>query len=162
MPARSVVVPFALALPKESNVARGQVLSKSYQVRGVARLEGDRLTLEWSGSIEITEVSGASVRTLRESVPAQRLVLPMARIASIELRGRWWRPFIELRATGVRPLDLVPSAVAGRVVLRLARRDRQAAAELVSQVQLAMADLALREAESQSRSQQPRETRADH
>lgn len=159
MPARSVVVPFALALPKESSVARGQHLSKSYQVRGVARLEGDRLTLEWSGSIEITEVSGANVRTLRESVPAQRLVLPTARIASIELRGRWWRPSIELRATGIRPLDLVPSSIAGSVVLRLARRDRQAAAELVSQVQLAMADIALREAESGS--QLSRESRAD-
>ena len=157
---RSMVVPFALKLPDESSVTRGQVLSKSFQVKGVARLEGDRLTLEWSGSIEITEVSGANVRTLRESVPAQRLVLPMARIASIELHGRWWRPFIELRATGIRPLDLVPTAAAGRVVLRLARRDRQVAAELVSQVQLEMADLALREAES--RAQLPRESRADH
>ena len=157
---RSMVVPFAFKLPDESSVTRGQVLSKSYQVRGIARLEGDRLTLEWSGSIEITEVSGANVRTLRESVPAQRLVLPMARIASIELHGRWWRPSIDLRATGIRPLDLVPSAVAGRVVLRLARRDRHAAAELVSQVQLEMADLALREAES--RAPLPRGSSADH
>jgi hypothetical protein len=145
---RSPVVPFALTPPKEVNVNGGHVLSREYQVRGVARLEIDRLTLEWSGSIEIVEVTGGSARQLRESVPAQRLVLPLTRVASIELRGRWWRPYIELRTTGLGPLELVPTASAGHVLLRIARRDRHAAADLVSHVQLGMADLALHEAEA--------------
>ena len=103
-------VPFSLALPKESNIDRGRIQSKVFQVRGVARWEADRLTLEWSGSIDITDIEGGSVRNLRQSVPAQRLVLPPDRIASIETRGRWWRPYIELRTTGIGPLDLVPTA----------------------------------------------------
>lgn len=147
---RSPVVPFALTPPKEVSVNGGRVLSREYQVRGVARLEIDRLTLEWSGSIEIVEVSSGNTRQLRESVPAQRLVLPLARIASIELRARWWRPYIELRTTGIGPLELVPTATAGRLALRVTRRDRGAAAELVSQVQLGMADLALNEAEAEA------------
>jgi hypothetical protein len=137
---RSVTVPFSLKLPDESSGVRGRKLTKAYQVRGVARLEGDRLTLEWSGSVEITEVNGGDVRTLRESVPAQRLVLPLARIASIVLHGWWWRPYILLRATGVRPLDLVPTATAGSIQLHLARRDRRAGEALVSQVMLAIGD----------------------
>lgn len=140
-------VPFALSLGKEASVVRNHVVSKKFQVRGVARLERDRLTLEWSGSIEITEVDKGTVRHLRESVPAQRLVLPAARIAAIEIRGRWWKPHIELRTLGIGPLELMPGASAGRVDLRISRRDWSVAAELVSQVQLEMADAALREAE---------------
>ena len=144
-------VPFSLALPKESNIDRGRIQSKVFQVRGVARWEADRLTLEWSGSIDITDIEGGSVRNLRQSVPAQRLVLPPDRIASIEARGRWWRPYIELRTSGIGPLDLMPTASGGRVYLRIARRDWSAARDLVSQVQLDMADAELRDAENTPR-----------
>jgi hypothetical protein len=70
-------------------------------------------------------------------------------VALIELRGRWWRPYIELRTTGIGPLELVPTAVAGRVLLRITRRDWGAARELVSHMQLEMADAALKAAEDQ-------------
>ena len=140
-------VPFSLSLPKEATVDRSGVQSKHYQVRGMARLDGDRLTLEWSGSVEITEVRDGGVRTLRQSVPAQRLVLPATRIARFEARGRWWKPYVELRTDSIAPLQLMPTAAAGRVVLRIARSDWGAARDLVSHVQLAMADAALHEAE---------------
>ena len=142
-----LALPFSLALEKETNIDRGRVQSKRIQVRGVARIEGDRLILEWSGSIEMTEIHGNSVRNLRQSVPAQRLVLPVARIAHVELRSRWWRPYIELRTTAIGPLELVPTAMAGRVLLRITRRDWSVARELVSHVQLEMADAALRHSE---------------
>src|SRR4051812_13807108 len=118
-----LAVPFSLALAKETIFDRGRVQSKAFQVRGVTRLEGHGLTLEWSGSIEITEIQHGSVRNLRQSVPAQRLVLPAGRIAHIEIRGRWWKPYIELQTTGIGPLDLVPTASAGRLLLRITRRD---------------------------------------
>lgn len=142
-----LAVPFSLALPKEASVDRGSVQSKVYQVHGMARLDGDRLTLEWSGSIQITEVQGHGVRTLRQSVPAQRLVLPASRIARFEARGRWWKPYVELRTDSIAPLELVPTAAAGRILLRISRRDWGAARELASHVQLAMADAALHDAE---------------
>ena len=113
----------------------------------MARVDNDRLTLEWSGSVEIIEMHEDGVRSLRQSVPAQHLVLPTARIASIEARGRWWKPHIEIRTDSIAPLELVPTAAAGRVLLRISRRDWGAARDLVSHVQLAMADVALREAE---------------
>ena len=159
MAAHSAVVPFSLSLPKESTVNHSRVLSKAYQVRGVARLERDRFTLEWSGSIEITEVTGRKVRHLRESVPAQRLVLAIRGIASIELRSRWWRPRIELRTTAIAPLDLVPSAMEGRLTLQIGRRDWRVASELVSRMQLEMAEAALRDAEGPSAL--PRESNVD-
>jgi|SRR5438105_609914 len=142
-----LTVPFWLALGKETSVHRERVQSKVFQVRGVARWEGDRLTLEWSGSVDITEVHGKSVRNLRQSVPAQRLVLPPSRIAGIEARGRWWRPYIEVRTTDLGPLEIVPTASGGQVLLRISRRDWRAARDLASHVQLEMADVALRDAE---------------
>ena len=142
-----LAVPFFLAQPKETIVDRGRVQAKEFQVRGIARMEGDRLTLEWSGSVEITEIQGGNMRNLRQSVPAQRLVLPVTRIARMEIRGRWWKPYIELRTTGIGPLELVPTAAGGRVLLRLTRADWGIARDLVSHVNLAMADVALRDAE---------------
>jgi len=147
-------VPFALSPGKETQVDRGRVQTKEYQVRGIARCEGDRLTLEWSGSIEIVEIEGGGVRNLRQSVPAQRLVLPAARIAHIEARGRWWKPVVELRTTNIGPLELVPTASGGRVFLRISRRDWALAREMVSHVQLEMADAALREAQGAERDAQ--------
>ena len=146
-----LAVPFSLVQAKETNIERGRVQSKEFQVRGIARMEGDRLTLEWSGSVEITEIQGGDVRNLRQSVPAQRLVLPAGRIAKIELRSRWWKPYIELRTTGIGPLELVPTAEGGRVLLRLTRRDWSIARELVSHVNLEMAEAALRDAEQVER-----------
>jgi hypothetical protein len=142
-----LAVPFSLPLGKQTNVERGRVQTKVYQVRGVARWESDRLTLEWSGSIEISEIENTNVRNLRQSVPAQRLVLPTARIASIDVRGRWWKPHIELRTTGIAPLELVPTASGGRVFLRIARRDWNAARDLVSHVQVEMSDVAVHHTE---------------
>jgi hypothetical protein len=144
-------VPFSLALEKETNVDRGRVQSKSFQVRGVARWDSERLTLEWSGSVEIVDIHGSSVRNMRQSVPAQRLVLPVSRIAAIEARGWWWKPYIDLRTTGIGPLELVPTASGGRVLLRITRRDWRTARELVSHVQLEIADAALRDAERVTR-----------
>lgn len=144
-----LAVPFSLSMPKEATVDGRHVQSRVYQVRGMARLDGDRLTLEWSGSVEIVEVHGEGVRTLRQSVPAQRLVLPAARIAMMTAHSRWWRPYIELRTDSIAPLELMPTATSGRVALRISRRDWGAARDLISQVQLAMADAALREAERQ-------------
>ena len=150
-------VPFALSPGKETQVDRGRVQTKEYQVRGIARWESDRLTLEWSGSVEIVDIQGGSVRNLRQSVPAQRLVLPAGRIAHIEARGRWWKPVIELRTMNIGPLELVPTASGGRVFLRIARRDWGMARELVSHVQLEMADAALREAHGEERDAQSAE-----
>ena len=144
-------VPFALSPAKETQLAPGRVQSRTFQVRGIARLEGDRLTLEWSGSVDIVDMQGGNVRNLRQSVPAQRLVLPVTRIAHIEARGRWWKPYIELRTTNIGPLDLVPTALGGRVYLRIARRDWSIARDLVSHIHLEMADAALREAQSAER-----------
>jgi hypothetical protein len=144
-------VPFSLAPDKETNIDRGRVQSKVFQLRGIARLDGDRLMLEWSGSLEIVDINAGSVRNLRQSVPAQRLVLPVARIAHIEARRRWWKPYIELRTTGIGPLELVPTASGGRVHLQIVRRDWSAARDLVSQIQLEMADAELREAEGEQR-----------
>ena len=142
-----IAVPFWLALDKETQIDPGRVQSKEFQVRGLVRMEADRLTLEWSGTVNIVEIHGGSVRNLRQSVPAQRLVLPASRIAQIELRGRWWKPRIELRTTGIGPLELVPTATAGCVLLRITRGDWRAAKDLVSHAQLEMADAALRDAE---------------
>jgi hypothetical protein len=158
-----LAVPFSLSLPKEAAVDGAGVQSKVYQVRGMVRLDGDRLTLEWSGSVEIVEVRGkGGVRTLRQSVPAQRLVLPVSRIASFEPRSRWWKPYVELRTDSIAPLELVPTASAGRVMLRIARSDWGATRDLASHVQLAMADAALHDAERpRPLPSQPAEPRAD-
>jgi hypothetical protein len=144
-------VPFRLRLPKEMTVDGNHVVSKEFHVRGIARLEPERLVLEWSGTVDVADVRGGSVRALRESLPTQRVAVGLRRISRLQLRGRWWRPRIELSTLDLAVLDPIPGALPGSVTLALSRGEWRAAEELVASVQLEMADAALREAE------QPRE-----
>jgi hypothetical protein len=123
------------------------VVSKEFHVRGIARLETERLVLEWSGTVDVADVRAGSVRALRESLPTQRVAVGVRRISRMQLRGRWWRPRIELSTLDLSVLDSIPGALPGSVTLTLSRGEWRAAAELVASVQLEMADAALREAE---------------
>jgi hypothetical protein len=118
----------------------------SHRVEGLLRLAGTCLTIEWSQTTEVTEV-GWNVETTRKTAPPELVRLPLAHLAEVELRDRWWQPRLELRATAIAALAAIPGAAGGHLVLHLARRDRAIAAELVANVRLALAELALEAAE---------------
>ena len=140
-------LPFRIRIPGDSRFVGMTATDTSHRVEGLLRLAGTCLTIEWSQTTEVTEVSW-NVETTRETRPPELVRLPLARIADIELHDRWWRPRIELRATAITALGSIPGAAGGRLVLHVARRDRAVAAELVANARLALAELALEAAEN--------------
>jgi hypothetical protein len=140
-------LPFRLKVPGDSRFVGMTATDTAHRVEGLLRLVGSSLTIEWSQTTEVTEV-GWNVETTRETRPPELVRLPLADLAEVELRDRWWRPCLELRATAISALAPIPGAVGGRLVLNLARRDRAIAMELVANIRLALADLALEAAEN--------------
>lgn len=141
-------IPFILRLPMDQQVEMGSVSSTTYRVHGLAHLDRDGLRLEWTGTVEYEEVGGLSVTTDREALPVERLAIPLEHLGQSVLRGRWWRPRLEI---GVRDLDILaamPGSADGRLRLHLRRRDWHAAQDFVVALELARADHALRAAES--------------
>lgn len=140
-------LPFRINIPGDSRFVGMTATDTSHRVEGLLRLAGSWLTIEWSQTTEVTEV-GWNVETTRETWPPELVRLPLAHLAEIELRDRWWRPRLELRTTAITALASIPGAAGGRLVLHLARRDRATAAELVANARLALAELALEAAEN--------------
>ena len=144
------VVPFTIRVPGDSRVGKwGDVSTTKHRVHGLARLEGDALVLEWSGTIEHQYI-GLEVRTERVPLPVRRLAIPVRLIRAIDLEGGWWRPRIELRVSALEALGELPGVEQDRARLKVSRRDRGAAGELVAAVEMALADRALAEAERRS------------
>ena len=142
----SPTLPFRIKVPGDSRFVGMRATDTSHRVEGLLRLGESSLTIEWSQTTEVTEV-GWNVETTRNTRPPELVRLPLAHLAEVELHERWWRPRLELRATAITALASIPGAAGGRLVLHLARRDRGIAAELVANIRLALAELALEAAE---------------
>jgi hypothetical protein len=140
----SFTVPAAPA-PSAGGLRPGRRVSR---LRGLVRLEGPTLVIEWSGAVERTQVRGPEVRTTTEAIPATRREIPVERLVDVSVSG-WWRPRFEVRAADLAALEGVPTADNGRASLRIARAERPAALSLVVSLREAMADAALRAAEGE-------------
>jgi hypothetical protein len=143
----SAVLPFRLKAAGQSQVAAWYAREVSYRIHGVARIEERRLVLQWSGAAEISEVKGTAARVREEALPVRTVALPVTRVAGLRLRG-WWRLRIELHAADLELLAGMPGAERGMLTLWIARRDRAAAIELITDLEIQQADAALAGAEA--------------
>jgi hypothetical protein len=141
------VLSFSLPIPSQPGAGRG-VRRRSGRLDGLLHLSESGIIIEWSGSLEVVQISGPEVRTRVEAVPATRREIPFERLADVTVRG-WWRPLLDVRTADLEALDGVPTAASGKLSLRLRRADRRAAQHFVVNVRDGMADAALRAAESE-------------
>jgi hypothetical protein len=138
-------------------IADGEITSTAETVHGLVRVEDDRLVLQWRVSRETDRV-GREIRTDREVDPVREVVVPLSGVASAKVRGSWW-PWSGARlvltaadlcafehAVGKGGLRLDHPA---ELVLRLRLRDRIAAQEFAAELEMALAEQALRAAEGQ-------------
>jgi hypothetical protein len=131
----------------ESSVRSGLARSVSLSLHGIVRLEGDQVILEWSGTRRVAEAGRGLARSAEEPVPVSRVVLPVASLGRVALRRHWWRRRLVLRSADLAAVQSVPTARSGEIVLDVSRADRHVAADLVSRIELAVADHALAAAE---------------
>lgn len=128
-------LPFRLPVAGHDDIDGLEVVSLSVKVDGLAHWSDGVLTLEWAETQHIDEVSFARVRSDIVAQPPLAVDIPIDALASATLAGRWWRPRVELRARYIDAFANIPGARPGRVTLRIKRRDRGLAKQLVDALQ---------------------------
>ena len=151
----SAALPFTLR--RSTDVVGKKEITSTYEsVDGLLRLDGDRLLVQWRTSRAIDRV-GREIRTDREVEPVRELVLPLSALAGATVRWSWrrWPPgwILVLTAADLVAFDELAGKDGLRLThpaqleIRLARAARDPALEFASEVELALADRALGEAE---------------
>jgi hypothetical protein len=100
------------------------------ETEGILSTDGTNLTLEFRTSDAWTGLLKTDVR---------QVTLPLDVIEEITFRKRWFRGWLAIRVSEMRAAADIPNFKQGETRLSIAKRHCQAAAELVSSVQLARA-----------------------
>ena len=154
-------IAFPFVLKRGSDTIEGlEITSTVETIHGLLRVDDDRLTLQWRVS-RSTDVVGFEIRTDQEFEPVRQTQVPLSALAGAVVRWkwRWWRPghHLILTAADLRAFDSI-SGQSGlkldhpaELAIRLRRSDRAAAEEFAGELSLALAERALRSAESADR-----------
>ena len=148
-------LPFTLR--RSNGVVSGKEITSTVEtIHGLLRVDGDSLVLQWRVQRQTDRV-GAEIRSDRELDPVRETAVPVASVSGAVVRLPRWRrgragrlvlTAADLRAfeglSGPGGLELAHPA---ELVLNLRKEDRDAARELATQIELAIADHALRIAE---------------
>ena len=164
---RQAALPFTLRRSKDV-IAGKEMTSTRETVDGLLLLDGERVLIQWRTSRAIDRV-GSEIRTDRELEPVRELSLPLSALAGADVRWSWlrWPPGhylvvigADLRAfealAGTEGLQLKHPA---QFEIRIGNESRFAALEFASELKLALANNALRAAETaqlQDQSKDPR------
>jgi hypothetical protein len=100
------------------------------ETEGILSADGTDLILEF-------RTSDALIGLLKSNV--RQVVLPMAGIEEITFRNGWFRRRLVIRVAEMRVASDIPNFKQGEIKLPIAKRHSQAAAELVSSVQVGRA-----------------------
>lgn len=152
---RSAALPFLLRRSHD-DIGVVEITSTTEKIHGLLRLEGERLLLQWRLA-RSTDRVGMAIRTEHEIEPVQEAVIPLEALAGATVRWRWLRwppgPYLVLTAADLRTFEEVAGTAALRLdhpdelEVRVRRSDRIAAVEFAAELELAVAEHALRAAE---------------
>ncbi|HEX9166472.1 MAG TPA: hypothetical protein VF862_11225 [Gemmatimonadales bacterium] len=139
----------------EDVITSGTITSTAETVHGLLRLEGEQLVVQWRIA-RSTDHVGSEIRTDREVSPVHEAVIPLAALGGGRVRASWW-PWsagrIILTAADLRAFETVAGATGLRLdhpaelVFRVRRADLEAAREFLGELDMALADRALRAAQ---------------
>lgn len=135
-------LPVRLKVSGKDEFRGARAISTTIRFHGWLRLEAETLRIEWSGYAQVQEVGPLSVTDERLPLPAESLIVPVARLRRAELVGGWWRPRLAISARDAQALAMVPSEAEGTVHFWYARRDRTAAVALATSLATAIAGAA--------------------
>ncbi len=124
------MIPADALLPLPFSVAR--VHAGLSEATGLARMTGAGLTLEYQ--VRLLGLIGFGIR---------EITIPFGEIAAIHLKKNFLQTRIVLQTRSLRTLGGMPGSKTGQLVLRVARRNRETAALLVSAIRLHLSELAV-------------------
>jgi hypothetical protein len=114
----------------------GEQLAGLVKCEGMLRDEGDDLVLEYQTK---EALFGGVLKT-----KVQEARIPREILSSVRLEKTWFglRTRLVIQSSRMAPVDHVPGMSRGRLVLRVAARDRAAAEQLVAALRLPASDAA--------------------
>lgn len=153
--ARLATLPFELTTDHQV-IAEGSVTQTEERRHGVLLLERAQMVVQWRVEREISRI-GSEIRTDVERAGMREVAIPVAMLgdARVRYRGRWWWRRGELVITARDLLAFDPLAGddgftfdhPAELVLPIRATDDALAHEFASEVELAIAELALAAAE---------------
>lgn len=137
-----------------------EITSTTEVSHGLLRIEDDTLVVQWSTARETQQV-GMVMKTDRALGPVREVRIPLAGLAGADLGWQWLRwppgPGLVLRAADLRAFEAL-AGDAGLVLehpaeltLGIRRRDRSLAREFAADLEMHLADQALKAAEPRDR-----------
>lgn len=132
------ILPFRLKVTGSDVFKDFAAVSTSYRFHGMLRLDGDELTIEWSGSAQVQEVGTIEVRDEKIALPDEELTVHVSSLYRARTAGGWWRPRLILEARELNALAIVPSEEHGQVAFWYARADAREAQVLVTELTTAI------------------------
>ena len=161
-------LPFTLRRSKDI-IAGREITSTRETVDGLLRLDGERVVIQWRTSRAIDRV-GSEIRSDREVEPVRELSLPLSALAGAEARWSWlpWPPgrYLVLTGADLRAFEELAGKEGlalkhpAEFEIRIGNDSRFAALEFASELKLALADRALRAAETAHLEHQSNEPRS--
>jgi len=118
------VLPFRLKVAGKDEIDGMNVTSMAFRVHGFLQVEGDRLVIEWGGTVAVDEVGAMGVRNDTERLPDERLEVPVTDLRRAALEGGWFRPHLKVQARRMGALTRVPSEHDGAVCFWYERTER--------------------------------------
>jgi hypothetical protein len=159
----STALPFTLRRSQDV-VGHDSSARTTERVHGLLRVERDTMILQWQVSRTVQHVGwrqGWESRTDEETEPVQEVEIPMSALSGAEVRWSWWRwpPGYRLVLTGadlrafesIRGLDGFRRSHPAQLELGVRHSDHLAAREFAGELELAVAERALRAAEGAPR-----------
>lgn len=127
------VLPFRLKLPGTEEFSGLRAVSTSFRVHGLLSLEGNALTIQWGGAVQVQDVGLTSIKDEREVLPDEQVTIPVGLLYRATLAG-WWRPRLTLQVRKLGALAVVPSEEYDAVRFWYARSDRAAALAMAAAI----------------------------
>ena len=125
-------VPFHLPMPGRDSLGFDGARSVSFRIHGLLHFDGDTVTIEWSTTRHLEQVTLTRVRVEDDATPPELVDIAVEWIADARVTGGWWAPRLILRARRLDAFAEVPGAQPGSLSLPILRRDRAIAAAMAA------------------------------
>jgi hypothetical protein len=130
-------LPFRISVPGYDAIDSQGVVSISIRLEGLLHVLDDVLSLEWTATRKVESVSLSGIRDEVDQSPVGACDIPVSLILEARVRGGWWAPRLELRASRLEAFEKIPAAQNGTARLRIRRRDRDNARSICAAIESA-------------------------
>lgn len=126
-------------MPFETKAVQFQIPTVNHGLQkasGLLKLEGEELVMEFQVKDALFEVFKSDV---------EEITIPLRDLQSVDYKKGWFSSKIILEARSLRAFDDIPGSDQGECVLKIKRKEKKDAENLVSKIRLTISEMKLRD-----------------